>query len=317
MRKWLEGRVPEWQRLSALVSMQRDRQGEEIEETLELVQRFRGLARDLSLARALAPEGRLTRELEALFLRAHEAVYRRPANLSQQLRELFQDQVPAVMRELRAAMTATVALFVVSVLAGWWLITTYPELAALFASETMIEMVQRGELWTDDLLNVIPSSVLSVSIMANNIAVSLTAFALGSLYGLGTIYIIGLNGLMLGGIFALTAQHDLAGRLFSFVIAHGVVELSIVCLAGAAGIHLGEALARPGMRTRSEAFRCAVTQAAKLLPVCVLFLVGCGFIEGYVSPDERYSLVERGVVGLSYAVLFWLVLSGRLWRRSD
>ncbi len=314
--KWLEGRVPDWQRLSELLTRQRDRKSEKLSETLELVQRFRGLARDVSLARGVMPDGRLTRELEGLFLRAHEAVYRRPNSIWQQLLELMRDDVPAVTRELRNPLAASLALFLGSMLVGWWLVTSFPELAALFASETMIDMVQRGELWTDGLLNVIPSSVLSFSIMANNIAVSLTAFALGALYGLGTVYILGLNGLMLGGVFALTAQHDLAGRLFSFVIAHGVVELSIIFLAGAAGIHLGEALARPGSRSRSAAFRAAVSRGAKLLPVCVLFLVGCGLIEGYVSPDERYSLVARSVVGVSYGLLFWLVLSGWLWRWS-
>ncbi len=314
--KWLQGRVPDWQRLAGLLSKQRDRKTETLAETLELVQRFRALARDLSLARHVTPDGRLTRELEALFLRAHEAVYRRPGSLWRQLRELLRDDVPAVTRELGKPLAAAVSLFLGSALAGWWLVDTYPELAALFASEKMIEMVQRGELWTDDLLNVIPSSLLSFSIMTNNIVVTLTAFALGALYGLGTVYILGLNGLMLGGVFALTAQYGLADRLFSFVLAHGVVELSIVCLAGAAGIHLGEALARPGARSRSAAFHAAVSRAAKLLPICILFLVGCGLIEGYISPDERYSLGARGVVGLSYALLFWLVLTGRLWRWS-
>ncbi len=314
--KWLQGRVPDWQRLSGLLSRQRDRKSEKLAETLELVQRFRGLARDVSLAREVMPGGRLTRELEGLFLRAHEAVYRRPSNFWRQLLELMRDEVPAVTRDLRNPLVASISLFLGSTLAGWWLVATFPELAALFASETMIDMVQRGELWTDDLLNVIPSSLLSFSIMANNIVVTLTAFALGALYGLGTVYILGLNGLMLGGVFALTAQHDLAGRLFSFVIAHGIVELSIVCLAGAAGIHLGEALARPGSRSRSAAFQAAVSRSAKLLPVCVLFLLGCGLIEGYISPDERYSLGARSVVGLSYGLRFWMVLTGWLWRWS-
>ncbi len=311
--KWLAGRVSDWQRLSTLLSGQRDRKSESLAELLELVQRFRALARDLSLARAVTPSGRLTQELEALFLRAHEAVYRRPSSVRRQLRELMRDQVPAVTRDLRTALAAAVSLFLGSALAGWWLVDSFPELAALFASETMIEMVERGELWTDDLLNVIPSSLLSLSIMTNNIVVALTAFALGALYGLGTVYILGLNGLMLGGVFAFTAQHDLAGRLFSFVIAHGVVELSVICLAGAAGIHLGEALARPGARSRSAAFHDAVNRAAKLLPVCVLFLVGCGLIEGYISPDDRYALWTRVVVGLGYGLLFWMVLTGRLW----
>jgi uncharacterized membrane protein SpoIIM required for sporulation len=176
--------------------------------------------------------------------------------------------------------------------------------------------VQRGELWTDDLLNVFPSSVLSLQIFTNNIVVSLFAVCLGVLYGLGTFYIIGLNGLMLGGVFAFTAQHGIADRLFQFVVAHGFVELSVVCVAGAVGASLGEALARPGSVTRGAAFQAAVRRGLRLMSVCVVFLVGAGLIEGFVSPDPRVPLAARLAIGLGYFLLFVLVLSGALDRLS-
>ena len=310
---WLRRRVPGWQRLSELLNQQQDRAGESYAEVVELIDRFRSLGRDLSLARDLMPASSLCRELENLFLKAHESVFRRPSQLKAQLVELFRDEVPRVFYDMRATIWITVTLFLGTGLLGWLLVGFNPELASLFASEKMIEEVQKGELWTDGLLNIVPSSVLSIQIMANNIMVSLFAFALGALYGLGTIYIIALNGLMLGGIFAFTAKYDLAGRLFTFVVAHGVVELSVICLAGAAGIQLGNALVHPGLKTRMDAFRDAVKRAATLLPVVVVFLVGAGFIEGYVSPDDSYPLGARAVIGLAYGFLLWTVLSGRIW----
>jgi uncharacterized membrane protein SpoIIM required for sporulation len=220
-----------------------------------------------------------------------------------------------VAYQLRGRIAAVTALFIVSAAAGWWLVHRYPELAALFASEQMINHVQRGELWTDGLINIVPSALLSLGIMSNNIVVSLFAFTLGALYGLGTLYIVGMNGLMLGGVFALTAQHGLAGRLAEFVVAHGMVEISVILLAAAAGVELGEALARPGNRSRAAAFRDAVRRAGQLLPVCAVFLVGAGLIEGYVSPDPHFSMAQRIAIGVAYWVLLLLVLSGRLRRR--
>jgi uncharacterized membrane protein SpoIIM required for sporulation len=262
------------------------------------------------------PGSNLCRELENILLKAHESVFRRPTQLKAQLIELFRDDVPRVFHDMRATIWITVGIFLGTGLLGWLLVSFNPELASLFASEKMIEEVQRGELWTDGILNIVPSSVLSVQIMANNIMVSLFAFALGALYGLGTIYILALNGFMLGGIFAFTAKYDLAGRLFNFVIAHGVVELSVICLAGAAGIQLGNALVHPGLKTRTMAFRDAVKHAATLLPVVVVFLVGAGIIEGYISPDDSYPLAVRVVIGLGYGILLWTVLSGRIWARN-
>ncbi|MDX1432806.1 MAG: stage II sporulation protein M [Gammaproteobacteria bacterium] len=310
---WLRRRVPAWRRLAALLQRQHDSRSESYDEVLELVDRFRSLGRDLSLARAVVPDSALCRELEALFVQTHEAVYRRPARIGARLRELFRDDIPLVFRKLRANVVVIVALFVASGIAGWLLVAMNPELASLVASEQMIAGVQRGELWTDDLLNVVPSSLLSLRIMTNNIVVSLFAFGLGAFYGLGTIYIIGLNGIMIGGVFALTAQYGLAGRLFEFVVAHGVVELSVICLAGAAGIQLGEALIRPGLKTRMEAFQEAVSEAGKLLPLVAFFLVGAGIIEGYVSPNPAYGLTERVLIGIASGAVLWLTLAGRPW----
>ena len=183
------------------------------------------------------------------------------------------------------------------------LISSFPELASLFASETMISQVQAGELWTDDILNIMPSSVVSWTIFTNNASVTLFAFALGTFFGLGTLYIIALNGLMLGGIFAFTNHYNMAGRLFEFVVAHGIVEISVKCPAGAAGTLLGEAIFRPGMQSRKAAFRHAAKQGTRLMFAFIPLLLICGLIEGYISPNANYSLPLRVFVGVSWALL--------------
>jgi len=311
--RWLENRRGRWQRVEALLREYGGGRSERTDGATELVREYRALARDLSLARDTFPDGRLTRYLEGLFARVYETVHQPPAGLRHQLTELYRDRVPRQTRALAGPILASLAIFGLGLLIGAWLVHTYPELASLFASERMISRVQAGELWTEGLLNITPPALLSLSIMTNNIAVTFFAFALGAFYGLGTLYILGLNGLMLGGVFALTAQYGLAGDLFEFVVAHGVVELSIIILAGAAGIRLGEALIRPGARTRKEAFRHAVSQAGVLIAVGAPFLVGAGIIEGYISPDSQYGLTTRIVVGLTYWILLLLVLSGRVW----
>ena len=312
---WLQGRAAQWQRLSRTLAEVSARRQADLPQLKELVSGYRALARDVSLARAAAPDARLVDRLEVLLTQAREVIHRRPGNVRDALAGLFRDGAARVTFELRGRIAAVTALFLASAAAGWWLVHRYPELAALFASEEMINRVQRGELWTDGLINIVPSALLSLGIMSNNIVVSLFAFTLGALYGLGTLYIVGMNGLMLGGVFALTAQHGLAGRLAEFVVAHGMVEISVILLAAAAGVELGEALSRPGNRSRADAFREAVRRAGQLLPVCVVFLVGAGLIEGYVSPDPHFTMAQRIAIGVAYWLLLVLVLSGRLRRR--
>jgi uncharacterized membrane protein SpoIIM required for sporulation len=314
--KWLEQRLSEWRAATARLQGLEHRRSAPAPAVLDAIRAYPEIARDLAIARRAAPSAPLTKYLEGVYLQLHRSLFRPPTAFARSAWRLFSRDAAAVARQLMAHIAAVAALFVLCVAAGAWLVSTYPELAALFASEQMIEQVQRGELWTDGLLNVFPSSLLSLQIFTNNIVVSLFAACLGVLYGLGTLYIIGLNGLMLGGVFAFTAQHGLADRLFQFVVAHGFVELSVVCVAGAVGASLGEALARPGNVTRGAAFQAAVGRGMRLMAVCATFLVGAGLIEGFVSPDPRVPLAARLAIGLAYFALFVLILSGALDRWS-
>lgn len=311
---WLEARTGVWEDLDRSLEEQSDRRIETVADLMALVQGLRGIARDLSLAREVMPDNRITAYLEQLYVRVHEIVYRPARRPWQDLKKAFVQDAPTIVREMRRSILATVSLFLGCIFAGWLLVAEHPELAALFASAEMIDQTQQGKLWTDGMLNILPSSVLAFSIIANNLTVTLFAFALGAFFGLGTLYIISLNGLMLGGVFAFTGHYGLDGRLFDFAIAHGVVELSVICLAGAAGVRLGEALMRPGPRTRVEAFQAAVSRSGTLLLVAMPFLVGAGLIEGYISPDPIYSRSQRLLIGVGYGLIFWLVMSGMVFR---
>jgi uncharacterized membrane protein SpoIIM required for sporulation len=310
MEKWLREQMPKWRDAADQLTSMEKAKSAPADEVMKTVHAYGEIARDLSVARRVIPGGKLTRYLEQVYARYYRALYRRPGSIWQEIKDLLLFDVPAIVQSLKQQILSVTTLFVLSGLAGWWLVTTYPELASLFASESMINGVSRGELWTDDLLNVMPSSVLALSILSNNVAVTLFAMCLGVFYGLGTIYIIAMNGLMLGGIFAMTAQHSLAGRLFEFVIAHGVVELSVICVAGAIGVSLGASIARPGSLTRAQSFHLASIRGAKLIFVCALFLIGAGIIEGYISPDPVYALSFKVAVGVTYMAVFAAVLGG-------
>lgn len=313
LAEWLQQRIPAWRELEILF-VSRDRKSDDIEEPRRIISGFHMLVSDLSLSRRAIPGSRIHNWLEIMFLRGHQLIFRSPGNILLRLRDIIAFESPALIRGMSHLLFYTIALFMGSMLLGWMLINSFPDLTTLFASTEMINRVQSGELWTDGLLNIIPSSVLSLSLMTNNITVSIFAFSLGAFYGLGTLYIITLNGLMLGGVFAFTAHYGLDGELFKFIIAHGVVELSVICIAGAMGLKLGEALIRPGTQTRQQAFRKATGDAGRVLVVALPFLVVAGLIEGYISPDPRFDLSFRITVGITSGAAFWaLLLFGLPW----
>jgi uncharacterized membrane protein SpoIIM required for sporulation len=317
LQAWLASRIETWKKLAPTLDGLERKRNHTATDATGAIEMYRSLGRDLSIARRILPASRVTRALEAHYARLHAIIYRKPHDWRATLRTLFREQIPAVVHELRAPIQWVSLLFALSAGAGWLLISNYPELITLLASEQMINGVEHGHLWTEGMLNVAPSSIVSVGILSNNIVVSITAFALGVLFGLGTFYIIAMNGFMLGGIFAFTHQHGMAGELLKFVTAHGPVELSVICLSGAAGVLLGEALIRPTHATRRESFQHATARASRLLILCALLLIGCGFIEGYLSPDPDFPMVNRVVVGFGYWMVMVGALTGRLFGRKE
>jgi uncharacterized membrane protein SpoIIM required for sporulation len=289
---------------------------DDVADVTQMVDDYRLLAHDLARARRFIPTSRAREFLEGAYAQAHATLHRTASHPGYALWSLFRDQVPAAVSWLRPHIIWVTLLFVLSVMAGGWLVHTYPDLIALFTSPDLIATVERGELWTDGLLNVVPSSVLSLQILTNNIVVSLFAYCAGFLFGLGTFYMVGLNGMMLGAVFAFVRQHGLDDELFRFIVAHGCVELSVMCLSGAAGAAVGEALIRPSTPSRAQSFQIAALRSGKVMVACVLLLIGAGFIEGYVSPDPEFPLWTRVVIGVGYWLFMVAMLRGWVFGRS-
>lgn len=306
-------RAPLWQEAEARARRFRSGRSDDPAEAARVADDYRLLAHDLARARLLLPRSRAREYLESVYASVHATLNHGGWRLGATLEKLFREEIPASMVWLAPYLAWATTLFVLAAAAGYALVDRFPELIALFASPDLIASVERGKLWTEGLLNIAPSSVLSVQILANNIVVSLFAYCSGFLFGLGTLYILGLNGLMLGAIFAYVAQHGLGGALASFIVAHGCVELSVMCLSGAAGAAVGEALMRPGSRGRIAAFRAAALRSGAVLVACAVLLVGAGLIEGFVSPDPRIALGIKIAIGVGYWLFMLALLSGRLW----
>ena len=305
-------RTAQWQAAAARSNRLAREPATDLADAAQMADDYRLLAHDLARARRLIPESRARQYLEAAYARAHATLYRGASRPALALLSLFRDEIPAVVRWLTPHIIWATAIFALTVFAGYWMVHTYPDLIGLFASPDLISTVERGQLWTEGILNIVPSSVLSLQILTNNIVVSLFAYCAGFVFGLGTLYILGLNGLMLGAVFAFTGLHGLDGALFRFIVPHGCVEISVMCLSGAAGAAVGEALIRPSHDDRMQSFQLAALRSGKLLIACAVLLVGSGIIEGYVSPRTGVPTWARLAIGLGYWLLMVALLKGWL-----
>ncbi len=281
-----------------------------------LITEHRSAARRLAMARRDAPRAAATETLEKRHAALHHGLAHETPTLREMLRKYAEETLPAATHELRPFLAVTLLGFLLAALAGWGLVTVEPESIRLFASPEILQKVQQGELWTDGLLGVAPSSVISGAIFFNNAVVALAAWLLGFLFALGTIYAIGVNGMMFGALSALCVANGLGQPLLDFVAAHGPAEIFCLCAAGGAGAIVGEALAHPGEATRSEAFAAAVRRTAALLPAIAIVLMFCGLIEGYVSTSSLPFAVKAAVGAVALAIAISALVDWRGIRGS-
>jgi uncharacterized membrane protein SpoIIM required for sporulation len=312
-REFTRRRRPAWERFDELMRRagRSGLRGLSAAEVGELGRLHRRVNADYAYANTFFAGTRVAGYLGGLVARAHGLLYRVRRRRVREALTLV-GAAPAVLRRNRGVFWLAAGLFAGWCLLGYGLGLRDPSVAAAFLPEEAREGVQQGRLWTEGLLNVFPGSLLSVRLFSNNFSVAVMAFATGVTV-LGPVYVLSLNGLMLGAIFAYCEPYGLSGDLFGFILAHGPLELSAIVLSGTAGLMLARGLLSPGLRTRAASLKAAGREAVALFPVIAGALVVAAVLEGMVSTNEAVPLWLRGAAGLAPAWLmyYWLFRVGR------
>ena len=145
---------------------------------------------------------------------------------------------------------------------------------------------------------------LSAGIFTNNIRVTFLSFAGGVPVGLGTGFVDVYNGITIGAIGGLAAEGGAAERFVVLVAPHGVLELSCIVVASAAGLRMGWALVEPGVHRRGEALTRAAREGAEIVLGTMPWLVLAGLVEGFVTP-KYIGLGPALVVGFALGAVYW------------
>lgn len=194
-------------------------------------------------------------------------------------------------------------------LLGFVLALKEPGFIELLVPESMIARVEEGKVWLDHLHTVAPMA--SSWLMTHNISVTFLTIAAGITLGVGTIYLLAINGLLLGTVAALCFRHGLSLELWSFVLPHGSLKLSAICIAGASGLILGHILIDPGPYRRGDLLASRSRSVGTLALGCVPLLVLAGLIEAFFSPASLPHWLKFLFAGLSFcSLVIYLCIAG-------
>jgi uncharacterized membrane protein SpoIIM required for sporulation len=294
-----------WRRLEELVDEVRlnrlNRLGRD--EVRELARLYRRTAADLAIARQEVRDPLLVNYLNGLVGRAHGAIYRNESSGFRSFLDFFRYDFPATFRATFGYTAAALLLTIVFAGLGGFATAVDERFADAVVPGIREEVIAHRD-WTQKINEANP--INSALIQRNNISVCAMAFGGGLLVGLGTLYILLVNGLMLGVVVTLCVRYEFYDILV-FMSGHGVLELSAIFISGGAGFLLASALVAPGDLTRVDALIAKGRQAVVLMLGCSAMLVVAGTIEGFVSPSSLpygWKLAVSATSGLLMVLYF-------------
>jgi uncharacterized membrane protein SpoIIM required for sporulation len=296
-----------WDRLEHLVKRRRKLTGAEVDELVDLYQR---VSTHLSMVRTASTDSVLVGRLSGLVARARAAVTGAHAPLWSEFARFWTVSFPVVAyRSWRWWLATAVAFFLVATIIGVW-VAGNPEVQSTLGTPSEI-----AELVNNDFASYYsehPAGSFALQVWVNNSWVAAQCIGFAILLGLPIPYILFENAANLGVVAGLMF-HEGKGDLFlGLLTPHGLLELTAVFLAGAAGMRLGWSVVSPGDRPRGQVLaeqgRAVVAVAVGLIGV----LLVSGLIEAVVTPSPLPTFVRIALgVTAEIAFLGYVVHFGR------
>jgi uncharacterized membrane protein SpoIIM required for sporulation/uncharacterized RDD family membrane protein YckC len=287
------------------------------EEVSQFAALYREVASDLARARTYGASPEMLYTLERAVGAGHNVLYSPPVRSARIAWQWLASGFPRLVRRRAFAVLLAGLLLYGPALASFVAIVTVPARASLIVPAGMIARAEEGAARQERGAGYfeVPEvfmPLFSSGIIANNVQVTFFAFAGGIVIGLGTMAILLMNGVMLGGTAGVFHVQGLSLYLWSFVLPHGIIELTAICIAGGAGLLLGSAFVLPGRRTRRSALVRRGREAISLLGGTVVLLVLAGLIEGFISPSALPAAAKFSFGAMMALVLaVYLLLAGR------
>ncbi|MFP5111965.1 stage II sporulation protein M [Bacillaceae bacterium C204] len=292
----------EWKQLEQLITTLSKRRnaitGDRITQYHRLYQKA---AQNLSYSQTFFPHDEVTHYLNGLVAKSHNLLYKDQVSSFKQIRQFFSQKFIGLLLEQWRFIMVAMILFLIGTVGSFLSVMNdplhiYSILPAEIAKSVDPDQLGKGH-------NAVDSSLMSASIMTNNIKVAIFAFAGGITFGLVTVYLMVYNGIIIGALAALFWHHGKSYDFWAYIVPHGMIELTAIFIAGGAGLLMGYKLFVPGQYSRSYQLKQQAMRSVQLLLGTIPLFVIAGIIEGFITPaaislEAKYIVAILTVIGL-------------------
>ncbi|SEC57511.1 stage II sporulation protein M [Paenibacillus sp. GP183] len=275
---------------------------------------YKSVSSHLATLQTYRPADEMTFYLNQLVAKAHNVMYQENNRSSQQLRAFFLNYFPALIRKRKLFVVFALALFLIGGVSGYVAVWKDPLNLYQIVPPSMAAGIDPAQ--TNQPRGDLHSPLVSTTIMTNNIRVAVMAFVSGITLGLGTIYLLVTNGLLIGALAAVFVQSGRSYIFWAYILPHGVIELTAIFIAGGAGLYMGYRIFVPGPYSRKHRFLESAKESAQLMLGTIPLFVIAGIIEGYITPSAISLEAKYLVAGATLLLLAVYYVFGASKQRS-
>jgi uncharacterized membrane protein SpoIIM required for sporulation len=308
---FVQRRRPDWDELDLLLASRRSLHRLMPSSISRAAALYRALSTDLVRARTAGYSGETIAYLDALAARAHNALYGAPPYRFRAVLDLVLRDFPRTLRRRASFFGFAAFLFVVPAVVGFVGARASGAFAAEVLPESMIEEME--EAYSKPAVRSGADNVRMAGFYVNNnVGIAFRCFATGAIFGLGSVFFLVYNGLLMGTVAGMLARTGQGMNLLTFCCGHSSFELTAIVISGTAGLRMGYALVSTGGRTRWGSLRRCADELVQLVSGAALMLFVAAVIEGFWSPSAAPAPV-KWIVAVVFAVLVtaYLLLAGR------
>ena len=298
---------PKWERLEQLLKRRRQLTGAEVDELVDLYQR---VSTHLSMVRSASSDPVLIGRLSGLVARARSAVTGAHAPLWSEFARFWTVSFPVVAyRAWRWWLGTAIAFFIVTALVAVW-VAGNPEVQSAIGTPSEIDQLVNHDFASYYSEN--PAGSFALQVWVNNFWIAFQCIGFSILLGIPIPWVLFNNALNVGVSAGLMFDAGKGDILLGLLIPHGLLELTAVFLAGAAGMRLGWTAVAPGNRPRGQALAEQGRAVAAVAVGLVVVLLISGLVEALVTPSPLPTFVRIAIgVAVEIAFLGYVFYFGR------
>jgi uncharacterized membrane protein SpoIIM required for sporulation len=310
-----------WQQVDTLIDdLHRKRQHRQLskQQHLQFPLLYRQLCSHYALARSRGFSPSLVDQLHSLVLRGHPLLYRFKGEwLWRTLHFVLSGFPRALRRQKGYFLIATFAFLLPGLIMGSACYINDDLIYSVMSEVSVAQMEQNYDPANerpgrDSERRSDTDFMMFGFYIMNNIGIGFRTFASGILFGIGSLFFLVFNGLVIGGVAGHLSRLGYYDTFWPFVSGHGSFELTAIVICGAAGLMLGHALLAPGQQTRLQALKKGALDALPLVMGAALMLLFAAFIEAFWSSSSVAIAIKYSVAAILWAlVIFYLVFMGR------